>query len=350
MITLTVGGNPHTGALEDGTLSIRHYGALRSSFRATLHYNAIPEQLPKVGQEILLSEDETLLWGGILVEAEQICHSTESFTMTLRGQGYEQILQRYCLPGIALEELSPSEAAKYIFNTYLDPKDQLLLGTVEEGLTQRFPYRFYPAKASSVFDYLAKENGFVWWIDKTKTFQMKSALPKVEEALCIDLTGRKPNRLEDLQTFLYRSSTAECKNTQYIYNKQTGVEGVSTKPLLVREMSGRFGSGQYGASATNSVVTNEEEAQRVAQQILSANPGLGEIEFTTDSDVFVPGQVIDVIAPVCGINRETLFCITEIRAVYFYNRFRYTITARETDAEPLSTTAWETILATGSTH
>ncbi len=350
MITLMIGGTSHTNALEDGTLSIRFYGALRSSFRATLHYNEIPERLPKVGQEILLSENETLLWGGILVEAEQICHSTESFTMTLRGQGYEQILQRYCLPGIELEELSPSEATKLIFNTYLDPKDQLQLGTVEDGLTQKFPYRFYPAKASSVFDHLAKENGFVWWIDKSKTFHMASALPRVEEALCIDLTQRKPNRLEDVQTFIYRSSTAECKNVQYVYNKLTNVEGVSTKPLLALEMSYRFGSGQYGASAINSVVTNEEEAETVARQMLSANPGLGEIEFSTDSDAFVPGQIIDVIAPVCGIKTEVLFCITEIRAVYFYNRFRYTVTARETDADPLSTTAWETILAKGSAN
>lgn len=345
MIILTVGGHPHTVALEDGTLCIRTYGALRSSFRATLHYNAIPEHLPKVGQEILLSENNTLLWGGILVEAEQICHSTESFTMTLRGQGYEQILQRYCLPGIEFPEISPSDAVRTIFTTYLDPNDQLRLGTVEEGLTQTFPYRFYPAKASSVLDFLAKENGFVWWIDKKKIFTMRSALPKVNEALCIDLTGRKSNRLKDLQTMVYRSSTAECKNTQFVYNKTTGTEGVATNPLLINEMANRFGSGQYGASAINSVVTDEDAAQTVARQMLSANPGLGEIEFTTDSDAFVPGQIIDVIAPVCGINRETLFCITEIRAVYFFNRFRYTVTARETDAEPLSTTAWETVLA-----
>ena len=350
MITLTVGGHSHTSALEDGTLSIRSYGALRSSFRATLHYNEIPEFFPKVGQEILLSENGTLLWGGLLVEAEQICHSTESFTMTLRGQGYEHILQRYCLPGIELEEMSPSDATRYIFNTYLDESDRLRLGNVEDGLTQKFPYHFYPAKASSVFDHLAKENGFVWWINENKTFYMRSRLPRVEEALCIDLTGRKPNRLEDVQTFVYRSSTAECKNVQYVYNKLTGAEGVSTKPLLISQMASRYGSGQYGSSAINSVVTNAEEAETVAAQMLLANPGLGEIEFTTDSDAFALGQVVDVIAPVCGINREVLFCITEIRAVYFCNRFRYTIVAKETDADPLSTTAWENILAKGSTN
>lgn len=350
MITFTIGGHAHTNALEDGTLHIRFYGALRSSFRATIHYNEIPEHIPLVGQEILLSEDGTLLWGGILVEAEQVCHSTESFSMTLRGQGYEQILQRYCLPSIELAEMSPSEATKYIFNTYLDPQDQLQLGTVEAGLTQKFPYRFYPAKASSVFDHLAKENGFVWWISKDKVFSMQSFLPRVEKGLRIDLTKRKPNRLEDIQTLVYRSSTAECKNEQYVYNKLSGIEGKATTPQLIYEMAARFGSGKYGASAINSVVTTEEEAQTVAQQMLSANPGVGEIEFTTDSDAFVPGQVIDVIAPVCGIVEEKLFCITEIRAVYFCNRFRYTITARETDADPLSTTSWETILAKGTTN
>lgn len=350
MITLTIGGIQHTDALEEGSLCIRHYGALRSSFRAVLHFHSIPENFPKVGQEIQISEGETILWGGILVEAEQVCHSTESFTMTLRGQGYEQILQRYCLPGIRLTEMSPSDATRHIFYNYLDPQEKLSLGGVAEGLTQKYAYQFYPAKASSVFDRLAKENGFVWWVDKEKEFYMQPLLPRIAENLCIDLTGEQENRLQDIQTLIYRSSTAECKNTQYVYNKELNVEGQYTNPRLLEKMKERYGSGQYGASATNSVVTNQDEAQRVAQQMLLGNPGMGELEFTTDSDVFVPGQIINVIAPVCGMKEIVQFCITEIRSVYFYNRFRYTVTARETDSGPLSTTAWEGILASGRTN
>lgn len=113
-------------------------------------------------------------------------------------------------------------------------------------------------------------------------------------------------------------------------------------------MTTRFGGGMYGSSASNSAVVNQAQAYTVAEQILRGNPGLTELEFTTDSDVFLPGQILQVTAPVCGIKEERSFCITEIRAVYFYNRFRYTITARETDFGPLTTGAWESILAYGS--
>lgn len=350
MITLTIGGICHTDALEEGSLVIRHYGALRSSFRATLHYNSIPADFPKVGQEIQIMENETLLWGGILVEAEQVCHSTQSFTISLRGQGYEQILQRYCLPGIILPKMYPSEATHYIFSTYLAPEDGLEIGSIDVGLKLKAPYRFYPAKASSIFNHLAKENGFVWWVDQNKRFYMKSQLPQFDQTYCIDLTNQKSNRLQDIQTLVYRSSTAEYKNIQYVYNKDLNIEGSFSNPNLVATMAERYGSGQYGTSASNSVVTTADEATSVAMQMLSGDPGLGEIEFTTDNNEFSLGQVINVTAPVCDIQTEKQFYITEIRAVYFYNRFRYTITAREAATGPLSTTSWEKILADGGTN
>lgn len=348
MIELTVGNVTRTQALVEGSLQLWQYGDLRSSLRATLHYETVPLNFPKAGQEILLWEDETLLWGGILVETEQECHSTRSFTMTLRGQGYEQILQRYCLPKIQLDPCTPSEAVRQIFQNHLNPMDGLSLGEVDEGLSQQFAYSFDPVKASSVFDRLAKDNGYVWWIDKNKIFHMKALLPQKEPSVCIDLTNKKENRLQDLQTLVCRSSTAGYKNMQYVYNRATGAVGKYIHPDRLSEMTGRFGGGMYGSSASNSAVVNQAQANAVAEQILRGNPGLTELEFTTDSDVFLPGQILQVTAPVCGIKEERSFCITEIRAVYFYNRFRYTVTARETDFGPLTTGAWEAILAYGS--
>ncbi len=348
MIKLTIGNVTRTSALKEGSLQLWQYGDLRSSLRATLHYDTVPMNFPKVGQEILLWEDETLLWGGILVETEQECHSTKSFTMSLRGQGYEQILQRYCLPKIQLNSCTPSEAVRQIFQNYLNPMDGLSLGTVDVGLSQQFAYSFEPGKASEIFDRLAKENGFVWWIDKNKTFRMEALLPQKEPSVCIDLTNKKENRLQDLQTLVCRASTAGYKNMQYVYNRATGAEGKHIHPERLSEMTGRFGGGMYGAAASNSAVINQAQANAVAKQILRGNPGLTELEFTTDSNVFAPGQILQVTAPVCGLKNERSFYVTEIRAVYFYNRFRYTVTARETDSGPLTTGAWEAILAHGS--
>ncbi|MBO5248613.1 MAG: hypothetical protein J6B54_04920 [Clostridia bacterium] len=349
-MTLTIGGFTHTEALQEGSLVIRSYGALRSSFRATLSFSTVPRFLPKVGQEILLSEDDTLIWGGILVEVEQVCHSTKSFTMTLRGQGYEQILQRFCLPAIYLPGFTPSRAVETIFRTYLNPEDGLTLGIVEEGLTKSCSYVFYPAKASSVFDRLANENGFVWWVDKEKLFHMRALLPRIEADLCIDLTEKKDNRLKDIQTFVYRSSTADYRNVQYVYNRGLDVIGNYIHVDRLMEMSERYGSGAYGASSESTAVTHQTEAQSVGEQILAGSCGEGEIEFTTDSDKFSLGQMVGVTAPVCGIETETQFCVTEIRAVYFLNRFRYTVTAKQTDTGPLSIASWERVLAGGTTN
>ncbi len=349
-MTLTIGGLFHTDALEEGTLSIRYYGAMRTSFRATLQFNSVPINFPKVGQEILVKEGETILWGGILVETEEVCHSTSSLTMTLRGQGYEQILQRLCLPYVELSQVSPSDAARHIFQTYMNPQDGLTIGTIEEGLAIPCNYIFYPAKASSVFDRLANDNGFLWWVDKEKKFHMRSVFPQTQQNLCIDLTRKKENRLEDIQTLVHRASTAGYKNVQYVYNRTTGSFGRTINVGRISEMMQRYGGGEYSASAVSSAVTSQNEAQAVAQQILSGCPGLGEIEFTTDQDAFVPGQIINVTAPVCGLKNETPFCVTEIRAVHFFDRFRYTVVAQETDSGPLTSTCWEAILAGGSTN
>ncbi len=350
MITFRIGGIDHTAALQEGTLVIRHYGALRSTFRATLFFRKIPSQIPKAGQEILVSEDGALLWGGILVETEQVCHSTQSCSITLRGQGYEQILQRYCLPGIVLSHQTPSQAVQYLFQNYLNPADNLILGEVEPGISQTFPYTFFPAKASSVLDRLAKENGFVWWVDKNKTFYMKSKIPQWSQTLSIDLTQTEPNRINDLQTFVYRESTADYKNIQRIYNRANGVEGAYLHVDRLREMGQRYGGGEYGGAAANSAVTHQDEAKAVGGQMMESSPGLGEIEFTTDLSGFAPGQVLGVTAPVCGMETKRYFCITEIRAVYFFDRFRYTVTAKQTDSGPLATTCWEAILADGATN
>lgn len=345
---LTIGGIDHTAALQEGSLVIRHYGSLRSSFSAALSFRQNHNGMPAVGEEILIQQDGSVVWGGILVELEAECHSTETATVVLRGQGYEQILQRYCLPGIELASMTPTAAAKHIFNNYLDAQDGLTLGTVESGLAQQNEYEFYPAKASSVFDYLAGENGFHWWVDKNKTFHMKASLPYAEKTIAVDLTGKQTPRLLDLQTFAYRASTAGYKNVQYAFNKTSHLDGYYRNEEGIAQMKQRYGSGEYGASTASSIIQSEDNAASVARQTLIGSPGTGEIEFTTDRDVFILGQIIGVTAPICGINTEQNFCITEIRSVYFYDRFRYTITAAETYSGSLSTVSWESTLASRS--
>lgn len=347
-MTLTIGGYDHTSSLREGSLVIRHYGSLRSSFAATLFFESIPRNIPEVGEEILVQENGITVWGGILIEINAECHSPEIATFTLRGQGYEQILQRYCFPGIELGEMTPTEAATHIFNHYINPADGLTLGRISPGLNKKNEYVFYPGKASSVFNFLAAENGFHWWVDKTKTFYMQAHLPSTERSVDIDLTGKKNSRLKDIQTFVYRASTAEYKNIQYAFNKASHIEGNYHNIEGISQMANRYGGGEYGASASSSIIYSIGDAQEVAQQLLAGSPGTGEIEFTTDSDLFVPGQLISVTAPICGIETEQLFCVAEIRSVYFYNRFRYTVTAKETYSGSLSATSWESILAGGS--
>lgn len=343
---LTIGGVNHTDVLEEGSLVLRQYGTLRSRLQAKLNYPEIPVNFPKAGQEIILWDGDSILWGGIVVETEQVCHSTQSFSMTLRGQGYEQIMQRYELPWIKLE-MNPSQAAEYIFDTYLNPDDGLIKGRIDAGILEENSYNFYPATASSVFDRLAQDNGFVWWVDKDKKFYMAPKIPKTNPSKIIDLTRKNTKRLDDIQTLVYRESTAGYKNEQCVYNPSEDIEGKHLHVSRMADMAMRYGSGEYGASARNDAVVNQSDAQAVAERILQKSPGLGEIEFTTDFANFVPGQMLGVIAPVCGIDQEKTFCITEIRAVYFYNRFRYRITATETDSDTLAIKAWESVLADG---
>ncbi len=347
---LTIGGHDHTSALKDGTLTLRHYGALRSTFSAVLFFSDIPLFFPLVGQEIKIYENDAVLWGGILIEAEAEFHSPKSATVSLRGQGYEQILHRYCLPSIELTSMTPSNAATYIFNTYLHPDDELILGTVDEGLSAENEYSFYPAKASSVFDYLAGENGYRWWVDSNKNFNMRAFLPQKSGLVTLDLTEEDPYHLNDLQTLVYRASTSGYRNVQYAFNKTRNLDGNSREDSEVLKMRKRYGSGEYGAASSSSVIYTQTDGQQIAKRILSANPETGELELTTDCDTFSLGQVFTVKIPFCGIETAQNFCVTEIRSVYFIDRFRYTVIAKETTGATLFSMDWQNTLANGNKY
>lgn len=344
-MNLIIGGADHTSALQEGTLVLRHFGDLRSSFSATLFFADVPAKFPSAGQEIWVKEGDQILWGGILIEAEAECHSTTSATVQLRGQGYEQILQRYCLPSLQLSSMTPSNAAKYVFSNYLNPEDGLSLGTVDAGLSTQNEYQFHAGKASGVFDYLAAENGYRWWIDQGKVFHMRSFLPQKSGGKVIDLTEQDSNRLLDLQTLTYRESTAGYRNVQYAYNKYRYMDGKSQNFTEIAKMHRRYGSGEYGAATPSSVVVTQNDGQQVAAQALASASGLGELEFTTDNDVYSLGQVVLAKLPLFGIKETQRFCITEIRSVYFIDRFRYRIFARETANGTLSSSTWERALA-----
>lgn len=346
---LTLGGYDHTAQLEQGSLILRHYGALRSSVRATVHLSDPNDHIPAVGEEILITEDDVLIWGGILTETESECFDAERACLRLRGQGYEQILQRYCFPAVNTDEMTPSATARYLFETYLNPQDGLSLGEIDEGIATKNAYTFYPAKAASVFDFLAGENGYRWWVDREKKFHMKRTLPRTALTLSVDLTEQDENRISDLQTFLCRNATAGYRNVQYAYNKSGNVDGSARTDAGVLTMMSRYGSGEYGAATYSSVIYSEDNARQIAAQVLSESPGTGEVEFTTDDERFSVGQVIGVCAPICGIKELTNYSVTEIRAVYFYDRFRFTVTARETDAGALSVPTWEEALAQRNT-
>lgn len=350
MINLSINETDYGGYLENGSLTIRRYGALRSSFRATLHITELIYPVPEAGQEVQIFENGNYVWGGILVETEQICHSTKCATIHLRGQGYEHLLQRYCLPGFTLAPQTPSDAMDTVFYNYFDSQDLLTLGPREPGIAVAKTYSFPPMKASAVYDQLAAENGFVWWVDEGKTIYIQPDIPQNEPPFCIDLTQNAANRLKDLQSLEYRTSTANYKNMVYIYNPENGVEAPVYSNDLQKQMMGKYGSAWYGMGIKNTTVQSWNDAVTVGNQILATSPGFGEIRFSTDEKGFELGQILDVKAPVCGMITKKTYCITEIRAVYFSDRFRYTVTARESFDGTLAVKSWEALLAAGKSN
>lgn len=347
-MTLTVAGNDLTRYLREGSLVIRRYGALRSSFFATLHFSAVPETFPLVGEEITVSHNGAVIWGGILIETEGECSSTSSADISLRGEGYEHILQRFCLPALSIPEITPSNAAIFIFNNYIPQAEGLSLGTVDAGTSLKSPYQFHPAKASAVFDRLAGENGYRWWVDENKAFHMKKILPRTSATMDIDLTGQSSLRLRDLQTLTFFSSVAGYRNVQYVYNRTTNIAQRAINTAEIAKMEERYGSGRYGAATSGATVKTTDDAKALAEELLSTAQGTDEIRFTTDDPSFVPGKLIPVTAPLFGIRDRQTFCVTETKAVYFANRFRYTVTAKQATDNSGSDARWEQILANRS--
>lgn len=345
---LTIAGHNHTAYLQEGSLTVRTFGALRSSFSAKLSFSDIPNALPLVGQEITVTDGGKTLWGGILIETEIEIHSPKLATVTLRGEGYEHLLQRFCLPAMDLPDTTPSNAAIYIFETYFPKSDGLALGTVAAGQSIGTEYHFSPAKASAIMDFLAKENGYIWWVDKNKAFHMGPTLPQNPLSRGIDLTKTSASSLTDLQTLTFFSSTAGYRNVQYVYHKTENILAKAFRTDEVAKMQKRYGCGQYGAAGYSSALQSEEDARLLAQQLLSTAPGTDEIRFTTDSDAFAPGIIFPVTAPICGIDSPTNFHVTETKATYFAHRFRYTVTAKQGGESSPKEERWEQLLASRS--
>lgn len=342
---LTVRNLDCTDYLLEGTLTIRHYGTLRSSFSATLQISK-RKAAPKVGEEILVKDSGgTLIWGGILVEVTVECHHYESITVHLRGQGYEHLLQRYCLPRIELTALKPSQAALVVFANYIPDEDGLTLGEFDTEESESRQYSFYPEKASSVLDYLTRECGAFWWIDKWKQFHVGRTLPLNGKEISIDLTEQEEGRLTDLQTMIFRSSTAGYRNVQYVFNRSKGVCSRAINGDETAIMRDRYGAGQYGAALSNSSVLTDGMAQQIASGILSSASGADEIEITTDAEEFSLGQAVPVTAPVCGILTPQIFYVSEISAVYFAGRFRYTVILGSNARAGRTVSDWEAVLA-----
>ena len=196
-----------------------------------------------------------------------------------------------------------------------------------------------------MFDFLAEEAGYLWWIDDEKFFHFEPTVPQPQNGLCIDLTGKASDRLQDLQTFRFRAATGGYKNHQFIYHPYDVIEGEAYRSEEILKMQNRYGSGFYGAAAASSVIDTQKDAELIAGQILNRMPGTDEIEFTTDRNSFRPGQIFPVTAPLCGIPTAKNFCVTEWKAVWFYDKFRYTVTAAECGSVPVSEASWEGILA-----
>ena len=346
MIRITVGNEDVTEHLSEGGFLLRRFGALRSTAELTLYFHQNPTCCPLAGMEITAYENEDFLWGGIVTSVEIDFHETEKATFRIRAQGYEQILNRLCLPGIEYEQTLPSAAVTHIIQNHIPVEDGLTVGTVERGWNSVGDYRFPPARASLVLDALAAENGHLWWVDKHKAFHMSSVLPFAEGLVSIDLTEQDEHRLTDLQTLTYRSSTAGYKNLQYAYNNTKVINGYAVDPTRVLKMKQRYGSGLYGGAMSSSLVASEQEGQAIAAQILQGIGDTDEIEFTTDEDAFRLGQVFPVFIPFCGHTQPESFCVTEIRQVYFYGKFRYTVLAKQTvPGAPLGAKSWEATLA-----
>lgn len=349
-MTLTVGELNYTEFLQEGTLAIRRYGTLRSSFSATLQISN-RRIAPRVGEEILVKDgNRGLIWGGILVEVTVECHHYESITVRLRGQGYEHLLQRFCLPRIELPALTPSQAVLTVFANYIPEEEGLSLGEFDTEASESRQYSLFPEKASSVLDFLTRECGAFWWIDGQKRFHVGRTLPESENEISIDLTEQDAGRLTDLQTLTFRSSTAGYRNVQYVFNRS---EGICARDINAEEtaiMRARYGSGQYGAALSNSSVLTEGSARQIASGILNSASGTDEIEITTDAEDFSLGQAVPVTAPVCGILTPKIFYVSEICAVYFADRFRYTVILGSNARAGRTTSDWEAVLAGRATE
>ena len=123
-----------------------------------------------VGEEIIVKDGATFLFGGIIQESPKVRLAIDMYEYNIFATGYEQILsgrtvsiQSYS--GLA-GDLVTAVCTNWLITTS-DTSEGMTIGTISDGITLE---NFYQPiiTIKRLFDILAKQCGFVWYITDEK--------------------------------------------------------------------------------------------------------------------------------------------------------------------------------------
>lgn len=345
MITLRIGSFLYTEGLRDASLLIRQYSVNRSTFTASVTLRPQTGQVPRVGEEIVLTQDQTVVWGGILTECEIECFSPTLATATLRGQGYEHLLHRGFHPLVNYGDTTTMEFLDQFLSSFAVTNERMSIAEIRGIADYAENVRIFPERISTTLDTFTARNGAVWWVDSEKGIHVAPSVENGYAPYRIEIPCVAPNCLTDLQKLTFRGSVAGYVNTRYVYNEEEGVAGKGRNLTEIFKLSGRYGYGQYGTASQSKTASSQAECDEEASALLTKDAGTEEIEFSTDAPGFEIGQRMFVLAPICGIDETETFCITEVRTLLLAGKFTYTVIAKQAPNGIVTVPGWEAAFA-----
>ena len=293
--------------------------------------------IPRVGQNLQITLDGSLLFGGIIKTAPQHRPGVGIGTDTIifvdvTSNGYHSIPQRRTVSAWYRNILA-GDIVKDFRDKYLS-EEGITAGTISNGATL-VAYNARVKSLKEVLDELADISGFKWYIDNSKALQFKqedaivaAAHDIVEGGVFTDF--RDVSVEENLETYRNKQviiGAVQEDGSPLLFAKQLDAE-------ITARQAVEGGSGVYGDIFIDGSITTGADAEIIADNMLKKD-GTVPLELIFDSGAtdWRAGTKLMANLPTFGISSNTYFLVDEVEiydATGLHLRSRVTAIKRNT--------------------
>jgi hypothetical protein len=315
-----------TGYLKQGSLNVTRQSEHRRSCELTLNVTA-NTYYPTVGQDLKVYDNsDALIFGGVIkrtvMRQDGGGNSADSpLAVTVTSDGYNSIAKRRTIYTFQEYKYAGEIAERlrhYVLNDPAYNEGVAAASTVVEVGAWYDEYEIVTKNLAEVFDGLAKDSGFQWYIDNDKVFHFEQDSSTIGDAAHSLLSTGTFKDFFDVEV---ENSLDEYRNKQIVvggldeYGITIQAAVYSTGQIAERlsvEGGSCYTSGIYGNVITDPNIQSLEDAEDVANNALKQFGRTGRITFKSYQTDWEPITKLRVKLPKYGIATDKYYLIESV--------------------------------------